>query len=95
MCMYTHSRHACLCVQNKLAAAYFRWRPNAEFEFLFYFSSKKFAKVCKVVCEAVSLSVLCSVPLCLWEVVRDVIWGFLWQMVAAGVSSSLCQEVPE
>lgn len=87
--------YVCLRAQNKLTAACFRWRPNTVFESSFYFSSKKFANAYKVVCETVSLSVLCSAPLSFWELVRDVTWGFLGQMVPAGTSSSLCQEVPE
>lgn len=63
----------CSHAQNKFTAACFSWRPNTEFESLFYFSSKKFAKGCRVLCEAVSLFEPCSVPLSLWELAWDVI----------------------
>lgn len=67
--------HRCVCIctaHSKVTAACFRQRPNTELGYLVRFSSKSFAKVWKVACEAISLWVMC---LSLLDLVHDVIWS--------------------
>lgn len=96
-CICIHAAHTHICVHMLKTSSLLPALNGGQTQFdsSFCFSSKKFATVCKVVCEAFSLLALCASLLSLWELVQDIIWRFLWQIVPAGTSSSPCREVPD